>query len=64
MPEPRGSTVWKSIWLRCPKCGAELLRNSRYAWCSTTAEKPCDYGMAAVVTIEQAKAAEHDGGIH
>lgn len=38
---------------RCPECGAHLLTNGKYVWCSYI---PCHYGMVEHVTIEEYEA--------
>lgn len=41
----------------CPKCGAQVLTNGRYVWCSNVGgygDGPgCSYGLQEGVTVEQ-----------
>ena len=39
---------------RCPDCGAELLTDGKWLWCSYI---PCRYGMVEPVTVEEYTAA-------
>lgn len=65
-------TAGKRSDLRCPRCGSTLLVDGDYACCSFVGsqrpegEKPCLYGLDAVVTVAGAEAAnparKHESG--